>query len=65
MTITEAASLIDDVEINLTGRLDLLKWVMVLIAMALAITQTVPITFGLWLLQDADSDTVGVSTTGE
>ncbi len=65
VTIDEASLLIDDVQTNLTGRLDLLKWVMVVIAMALAITQTVPITFGLWLLQDADMDTVGVSTTGE
>ncbi|MDH3250663.1 MAG: hypothetical protein OEQ47_16970, partial [Acidimicrobiia bacterium] len=65
VTITEAAQLVDDVEVNLTGRLDLLKWVAVVIAMALAITQTVPITFGLWLLQGADGDTVGASTTGE
>ena len=65
VTITEAAQLIDDVETNLTGRLDLLKWVMVLIAMALAVTQTVPITFGMWLLQGDDIDTVESNTTGE
>jgi hypothetical protein len=65
VTIDEAARLIDDVQTNLTGRLDLLRWVTVLIAMALAITQTVPITFGLWLLQGSSTDTVGGSTTGE
>ena len=43
-----------EVESDLAGRLDLLKWVMVLIGMSLAVTQTVPITFGWWLLQ-ADS----------
>ncbi len=64
-TIDEAALLLVEVETNLTGRLGLLKWVMVAIAMALAITQTVPITFGLWLLQQDDSDTVEPHTTGE
>ena len=64
-TIDEAALVLADVETNLTGRLDLLKWVMVAIAMALAITQTVPITFGLWLLQPDGGDTVEVHTTGE
>ena len=65
VTIAEATELLDDVESDLTGRLDPLKWVMVAIAIALAITQTVPITFGLWALQGDDSDTVGASTTGE
>ena len=65
MTIAEATELLDDVESDLTGRLDPLKWVVVAIAITLAITQTVPITFGLWALQRGDSDTVGVSTTGE
>ncbi len=65
VTITEASLLIDDVEANLSGRLDLLKWLAVLVAIALAITQTVPITFGLWLLQPGETDTVGDSTTGE
>lgn len=64
-TIAEAKQLLEEVESELTGRLDPLKWVVVAIAMALVITQTVPITFGLWLLQKSDVDTVGVSTTGE
>ena len=65
VTIAEATELLDDVESDLTGRLDPLKWVMVAIAIALAITQTVPITFGMWALQADDTDTVGASTTGE
>ncbi len=64
-TIAEASALLDEVESSFTGQLDLLKWVAVAIAVALAITQTVPITFGLWALQRDDSDTVGASTTGE
>ncbi len=64
-TVDDAALLLADVETNLTGRLDLLKWVTVAVAMALTITQTVPITFGLWLLQTDDSDTVEAQTTGE
>jgi hypothetical protein len=64
-TIDDAALLVADVETNLTGRLDALKWVMVVIALALTITQTVPITFGLWLLQNEVADTVEVLTTGE
>ena len=65
VTIGEAADLLEDVESDLTGRLEPLKWVMVAIAIALAITQTVPITFGLWALQADGSDTVEASTTGE
>ena len=65
VTIAEAALLLEDVESDLTGRLDPLKWVVVAIALALAITQTVPITFGLWALQLRESDTVEGSTTGE
>ena len=64
-TIAEASALLDEVEASFTGQLDLLKWVAVAIAVALAITQTVPIAFGLWALQRDDSDTVGASTTGE
>jgi ABC-type transporter Mla subunit MlaD len=64
-TIDDAAALLSDVETNLAGRLGLLKWVMVFIAIALAITQTIPITFGLWLLQTDESNTVDVHTTGE
>ncbi len=64
-TIDDAALLLADIETNLTGRLDLLKWVTVAVAMALTITQTVPITFGLWLLQTDDTDTVEAQTTGE
>lgn len=64
-TIEDAGLLLEDVEANLAGRLDALKWVMVVIALALAITQTVPITFGLWLLQEVDTDTVQAHTTGE
>lgn len=64
-TIGEVELLLDDVETNLTGPLGALKWVMAIIALGLAVTQTVPITFGLWALQQQDSDTVGASTTGE
>lgn len=53
-TVVAADQLLVDVESDLAGRLNLLKWVMVLIGMSLAVTQTVPITFGWWLLQ-ADS----------
>ena len=55
-TVVAADQLLVDVESDLAGRLGLLKWVMVLIGMSLTVTQTVPITFGWWLLQ-ADSDT--------
>lgn len=64
-TISDVGLLLDDVETNLTGPLGALKWVMAIIALGLAVTQTVPITFGLWLLQESDTDTVGSSTTGE
>lgn len=64
-TISDVALLLDDVETNLTGPLGALKWVMAIIALGLAVTQTVPITFGLWLLQESEIDTVESSTTGE
>ena len=64
-TIADVGLLLDDVETNLTGPLGALKWVMAIIALGLAVTQTVPITFGLWLLQEVDTDTVEAHTTGE
>ncbi len=64
-TIADVGLLLDDVETNLTGPLGALKWVMAIIALGLAVTQTVPITFGLWLLQEVDTDTVRAHTTGE
>ena len=64
-TIADVGLLLEDVETNLTGPLGALKWVMAIIALGLAVTQTVPITFGLWLLQEVDTDTVQAHTTGE
>ena len=63
-TIDQANAVLADVEVNIASRIGPLRVVIVLLALGLATTQTIPIALGWWYLSSQSSNTVKADRDG-